>query len=548
MVGERIEIIDNIVSESPNRLRESYIKNNDYSLYQTIIEYTKNLDTPFKQKIWHWVNNEPDYIYCKECSINRVSFNMNWKDGYKSFCSNKCSSNNKELREKSKKTLIEKYGVDHYSKTDEYKDKVKSTSIEKWGVDNYSKTDEYLKKSKETSIEKWGVDNYSKTEEYLEKSKKTCLEKWGVDSYTKTKEYKDKFKKTCLEKYLKDHIFKTENGRSNFKITKDINYIGYEEGFNLFKCQKNHLFKISTDNYYGRTKNNIELCTICYPIGEHNSIKEIELSNYISSLYNGDIINSYRDSFEIDIYLPDLKIGFEFNGLYWHSDKFKNKNYHIDKTNFFKEKGIRIIHIWEDDWDIKGEIIKSQIKNLLKISKTKIWARKCIIKKIDNTTDFLNKNHIQGSDRSNIKIGLFYDGELVSAMTFNKNEGRIKMKEDEWNLSRFCNKLNTNIVGGASKLLNYFIKEFNPNRIISYADLDWSIGHLYFKLGFNKINETGPDYKYIIDNKRKHKQNFTKSKLKILDTNLTESQYTSKINLNKIWDCGKIKFEMKKPS
>jgi hypothetical protein len=83
-------------------------------------------------------------------------------------------------------------------------------------------------------------------------------------------------------------------------------------------------------------------------------------------------------------------------------------------------------------------------------------------------------------------------------MTFNQFEGRNKMKIYEWNLSRFCNKLDYNIIGGASKLLKYFIKSIKSKRIISYADRDWSLGELYYKLGFDMLYETDPDYKYII--------------------------------------------------
>ncbi len=286
------------------------------------------------------------------------------------------------------------------------------------------------------------------------------------------------------------------------------------------------------------------MCTICNPIGETKSIKEKDLHEYIKSIYSGEIIQSYRDKFEIDIYLPELNIGFEFNGLYWHSEKFKEKNYHLDKTNYFKEKNIRIIHIWEDDWTLNQDIIKSQISNLLKNNQYKIFARKCIIKEVDIKTasKFLDDNHIQGFVSSIYKIGLYYNDELVSIMTFDSFEGRKKMEDGGYNLSRFCNKTGLNVIGGASKLLNHFIREYKATRIVSYADKDWSIGNLYYTLGFECLSESKPDYKYVVDNKRVHKSRYKKSKLK---TTLTESQETKKLGINRIYDCGKIKFEYK---
>jgi hypothetical protein len=124
-------------------------------------------------------------------------------------------------------------------------------------------------------------------------------------------------------------------------------------------------------------------------------------------------------------------------------------------------------------------------------------------------------------------------------MTFDHFEGRKKMMDNEWNLNRFCTKINTNVIGGASKLLNYFIANYSPNRIISYADMDWSIGNLYYVLGFECIDVTPPDYKYVIDGKRVHKSRFRKRK------GVSESKIVDEMGLRKVYDCGKIKFEKK---
>lgn len=548
----KFKIISDILDGSPNRLREKYFIENYIDVYNEIINYTSDIsDIKFKFKVWHWVHNVPNYMLCY-CG-NRLSNNMNWLDGYKKFCSNKCSSNSKDVRDNTKKTILLKYGVDHYSKTKEYVEKVKKTSICRYGVDNFAKTDEYIEKSKKTYVDRYGVDNYTKTDEYKKKSKLTCIEKYGVDSYVKTDEFKDRFRQTCIDRYGVDHIFKSDYYyRYNFNISKNIYYINYNNGYNLFKCDcgENHNFEIKTDDYFGRLKSNNKLCTICNPISGCSSIKEKMLLNFIQDNYNKDIINNYRDKYEIDIYLPDLKLGFEFNGLYYHSEKFKHKNYHLDKTNYFNSKGIRIIHIWEDDWVYKEQIIKSQILNWIGNTKSKIYGRNCYVKNIDTilAIDFLNNNHIQGKVNSIVKLGLYNNDNLVGVMTFDHFEGRKRMNDNEWNLSRFCNKLGINVIGGASKLLSFFIENYKPIRIISYADRDWSLGNLYHKLGFKNININKPDYKYIIDNRRIHKSRYRKSRL---NTNLTESIKMSNDGILKIYDCGKIKFEMiinKKPT
>jgi len=451
------------------------------------------------------------------------------------------SLQNNEIRKKSKKTSIEKYGVEFPQQSDIVKEKSKKTSIKKYGVEYYSMTDEFLSKREETYREKYGVDNPMKSDDIKKKSRDTNLEKYGVDYPTQSKEVLDKRNENNIKKWGTPHISTSEIFRKlNNKISNEINYIRYlSDGVSLFNCSEGHQFQIKYDNYHKRKKYNIDLCTICYPIGDHKSIKEREVIDFIKSLYNKEIIESYRDNVEIDIYLPDLKLGFEFNGLFWHSNLYKEESYHIDKTNHFKEIGIRIIHIWEDDWVYRRKVVESQIRNWIGCNDRKIHARKCVIKEIKNVnivTNFLENNHIQGKVSSNLKLGLFHNNELVSVMTFDHFEGRKKMNINEWNLSRFCNVINTNVVGGASKLLKHFINHYSPERIISYADMDWSIGSLYEKLGFEKVYETKPDYKYIVSGRRIHKSRYRKSITKVSE---------SKLDLLKIYDCGKIKFEIK---
>jgi hypothetical protein len=517
----------------------------------------------FLVKVEHLLPNCKEIVdvscdYCEVIeSIKYIKYFRSLKSHIKKYCCKNCKGKKikesnlqrygvtnvaklESSKDKSKKTNLEKYGVEYHTQSNITKNNIIKSNIEKYGVDNVLKVKYIQEKAKLTNLCKYGVDNVSKLEKIKDLKISTLLKNWGVTSPLKSDKIKDKVRKTNNLKYGNDFLPKSELYRKdNYIIAKNQFYISYiGNGISQFKCDlnQNHNFEITKDVFSKRTCYNIPLCTICYPVGENRSIKEDSLYKYIKSVYNGRIILNYRElKKEIDIYLPNLKIGFEFNGLYWHSSEFKESTFHINKSQYFESKGIRIYHIWEDDWDYKRSIIESQIKSWIGITNNRIYARNCHVKEIANCKIFLNENHIQGSDSSIIKIGLFDKSELISVMTFNKSEGRKKMDNNEWNLSRFCSKVNTTICGGASKMMSFFIKKYDPIRIVSYAQFDWSNGNLYQKLGFDLKYISKPDYKYILNSKRIHKSRFRKSNIGISEANL---------QIPKIWDCGKLKFEL----
>jgi len=320
-----------------------------------------------------------------------------------------------------------------------------------------------------------------------------------------------------------------------------------------------------THEYHVTPHNFIDSSRRCSKCGKSKkfSNKEKSLSKFIKKVYNKRIIENDRtilDGKEIDIYLPDLKIGIEYCGLYWHSDKRVGKNYHLDKLKLCHKKGIRLIQIFEDEWDYKNKILKSKIKHILGLnsSKESIYARKCTIKEIDSTikNEFLDKYHIQGKDMSNIKLGLFYNEKLVSVMTFKIPRNK---KENTYELSRFTTKRKYNVVGGFSKLLSYFKKNYEFSSIITYADLRYSSfeGNLYEVNGFRLSHQSKPTYTYfqknysIKDRIRIHKTNFRKSKIKeifpeIYDEKLTEFEMMDKSSYYRIYDCGTLVYTLNK--
>ena len=463
---------------------------------------------------------------------------------------------------KRKITTQERYGVDNVFQSDKFKEKSKNTIIKIYGVDNVSKNKEIQNKKISTFLKNYGVEWGLSSDIIKEKSKKTLVKKYNVNNISKVKEIQLKKEETCFKNYGVNFISQHKDFKKNLNITilkklqKKYNLtdiIGDNFIFFCDKCGKE--FEIYKKTFYTRYNLNVGLCTICNPVGSvHCSGLEINLYEFIKENYNGEILTNQRNiikPYELDIYIPELKLAFEFNGLFWHNENNTDKNYHLIKTELCEEKDIQLIHIYEDDWMYKQNIIKSMILNKLNKTSNKIFARKTEIKEIlDNKIirEFLNKNHIQGFIGSKVKLGLFYENKLISLMVFGSRRvamGKKSTHEDEYELLRFCNKLNTNVIGGASKLFKYFVENYKPGEITTYADRSFSQGKLYKTLGFTLQGKTKPNYYYILNKIRNHRFNFRKDILvkNGFDPNKTEHEIMLDRNIYRIYDCGNLKFE-----
>ena len=255
--------------------------------------------------------------------------------------------------------------------------------------------------------------------------------------------------------------------------------------------------------------------------------------------------------FELDIYSEKYNLAIEFDGLIWHSEKYNTeyRKSHLNKTKLCNDKGIRLIHVFEDEWNYKRDIVISRIKSIIGITERRIFARKCDIIELDDKacSDFLENNHIQGNVSSKYRYGLVYNGELVSVMTFGKtrkNLGR-KSAEGEYELVRFCSKLGVSVVGGGSKLLSYFVRNMSPKKIITYADLRWSDGNFYRKLGFTLSHVSSPNYYYVNGNIRENRFKYRKDVLvsEGYDKDKSEHEIMLEREIYRIYDCGNMVFE-----
>ena len=536
------------------------------NLYDNILNYNVNfpIETLFKIKVYNYFNNIEYPIKCHNCS-NDVKF---FNGSYSKFCSNKCSNKDKDLLEKRNKTMMDRYGIKSMISDVKVKDKIKKSFENNYGISSISelakltetrvkisKTKKSYSKSKKedisnkrisTNIEKWGVDNVSKNENVKIITKENNVKKWGVEYPIMLNIIKKKSINSNKEKYGVDHISKNVEFRKKYKIVNDLTYNKYiDNGLSLFNCEKGHTFSISSDLYSKRKLLSLNICTICNPLNNKFSSFHEEISDFLKLLNIKHTINDRGViSKELDIYIPDYNLAIEFNGLYWHSEIYKDSNYHLNKTNDCNNLGIKLIHIFEDDWIYKKDICKSIILNSISKIDKKIYARKCEIREVkDNNIirNFLNTNHIQGFCSSTIKLGLFYENRLVSLMTFGYRGTNGKK---EYELIRFCNILNTNVIGGASKLFKYFIKNYIYDNLISYSDLSMFDGGLYEILGFKYSHLSLPNYYWVVDGVRKHRFNYNKKKLIKMGFNSdkTEVQIMNELGYYRIWGCGQKKW------
>lgn len=390
----------------------------------------------------------------------------------------------------------------------------------------------------------------------IEKSKKSLIEKYGVDSVFKL----DSFQKNINRDYNVESIKKakiTLKKNRDLKLIKRFGEIGYK----IIEFNKNniivqhpdgHIFENDRKLLVNRLNHDVEISTKLLPISASKSTLELIVTKILNENDVKYTTNNRKllKNREIDILINDKKVGIEINGLYWHSEYYLNKTYHVEKLNECNNINYDLLQFFEDEIIEKKYIVESIILNKLGLTKNKIFARKCIISFVENkiAKEFLDVNHIQGSINSKYNIGLFYNNELVSLMTFG-NLRKVLGSEsglNNYELLRFCNKLNTSVIGSASKLLIFFIKNIKPNRIISYANRRYSNGNLYEKLNFKLISITPPNYFYVVDKKRKHRFNYRKDILvkEGYDSKKTEHQIMLNRKIPRIYDCGNLKYEL----
>lgn len=468
-----------------NRIKESWLLSHGYE--EQYKEILSGDGTTITQKIYNLYYGTSTPL-CKHCSVKPVKF-KNFQEGYVEYCSCKCSANSAEKQ-----------------------NKIMHTNILKFGETSPIKNKDIIEKCKRTNIERYGVEWTLQSETVKTKIKNTNLKKYGVSNSKQKHISDDSLNKLNDKEWILDEHYNKE--KTITQIAKEIN-----------------VTKRTVLNYL--SVHGIEAKRFTVSSGE----KEIFdfLSQYTEVETNKrNIINPQ----EIDLYLPEYNLAIEYNGLYWHTEELKPKSYHLNKTLKCAEKGIQLIHVFEDEWINKPDVVKSVLLSKLGIYSKKIPARKCTVIKQNNkeVRDFIENNHLQGNTKAKDYYCLYFNDELVSVASV----GKSRFDKDCYELIRFCTKQNYIVNGGFSKILNRI--KIDYKMLYSYTDLRYFSGNIYSNFG-TFLKRTDPGYYWTdstvrITRYRTQRKNICNVLGDEYDPSLSESQNMRNAGYYKIYDCG----------
>lgn len=412
----------------------------------------------------------------------------------------------------------------------------------KKGVSHHFKSDAFRESYKKTMLQKYGSENFFSSERGKEIIKDRLSKKFGVTNVSRIPE--------VMQRMINSRTSRiTENYQKELESRKEKIVEWRKNGYTHVKCSAcNNTSKLSNTMFVIRTKNGEKCCTTCNPFSYFSSTGEKELAEFIRSvLPNATIIlNDRSTGKESDIFIPERKIAFEFNGTFWHSELYKPDNFHIEKTEHFLSNGISLFHVWQDDWENRTEIVKSRIRRALNSSEHVIHARKCYVSSISSraANSFYKKNHLQGKV-SGIKFSfaLILDGQILSAVSFGTN----RFKKDEIELLRQSTVSNTTVIGGFQKLMKHVFRKLPElDRVITYCDRAWGKADFYERAGFKFLSNTVPDFWYVQDGLRINRFAFRKSVLvkQGYDEKLSEHEIMIERGIYRIYGCGSSKWEL----
>jgi hypothetical protein len=418
---------------------------------------------------------------------------------FKAIQNAEASTHPEAIINRRKATNVEKYGQENAGATPESRNKAKQTMLERYGVEHALQNVDILKKSQETLKNNYGVKTPMESNKIKKKQRKTFRDKYGTNNPMKVPSIKEKLKQTFLSKYGVDNPSKNSSVVEKILKTKTLNQ---ETGTS------------NAEKEIAQFINGLGLCTKKAYIGGKNPK-------------------------ELDILIPEKNIAIEHNGCYYHSELFVPNNYHFYKMQACKEKNMRLIQIFDYEWQNRKAQVKSFLKSALGKNEKRVFARKCEIRSVEKNEAnfFLDSYHILGKVKHKNAYGLYYNNELVSLITLGLHHRGL----NQVILNRYITAEGITVVGGLSRLCKHALS--NHGKIYTWVDLRYSTGENWEKIGWFKVAQLKPDYFYF-DSKKSKVVSKQSRKKNIVNTpkHMTEHEHALEEKLYRVYDCGKIKF------
>lgn len=276
---------------------------------------------------------------------------------------------------------------------------------------------------------------------------------------------------------------------------------------------------------------------------------EYEIGEYFEKVYGLKVVKGAYNIIpgkQLDLFFPEKRVAVEYNGCYYHSEGNGGRAFakwrHVEKTSLCEERGIQLIHVWEDEWTDSQDVVLGMLESKLGLVPPVTYARKTTVVKGVDPSALYNLVHIQGQAKASIVYGLEYRGQLVASMSFTRTG-----VDKEFEINRFASQ---GVVGAFGKLLKAFQSENQWERIISFGDrcVVYRNDNIYLRNGFTEESVSPPDYKYTSGKRdRIHKFNFRKQRLSSVygfPMSMTEDEMVAELGFKRIYNSGLIRYQL----
>jgi hypothetical protein len=455
-------------------LKNNHFRYMEQSIKDLLVERTPNCHGDLVERAFWLQNGLKDYPTCKRCgtklssrnwypSVTQKQRDRGWpQKGYRPFCGRVCAMNDEAKHQRVRDTCIDRYGVPHALQSNLVQAKRKLTNLERYGAANpMAWSSERFKNTIRSLYDVVAVRHIDGVSDKIRQTKQT-----QELLVRRVKELEQLFEVQVMSAPPSD-VFRLHDVELRWKHT-----CGHEYTSNI-------------------TSRGLRFCPRC---SNGTSRAESELGDWIEGLGFRVLRRNREFGFELDLYLPDLKLGIEYDGTYWHSARFVSQEKSMQKLEWAEAAGVRLITLQEHLWVNAKDLVKARLSSVLGLNQ-RVMGRRCSVQKLDagSSNDFFMRSHLQGAARASISYGLILNDELIAAMSFGPSRF---LKSADWELIRFASAPGVNVQGGAGRLLKAFRAE-HKGSIVSYADRCWSTGNLYKRLGFRFIRNSKPSYFWV---------------------------------------------------